>query len=394
MALRTATKTPYQIFMHIMEARGLAGLDENHMSDAYATVFLGPTTRTQRRTEAKYETVNAVWQSKFLFEDVMLTDEEFEKEKLAIGVYNRNDFARNQLIGMHEFSLVNIQRQKGSQYDRQWFPLTVPEQPSQIQGYILVTTYVLRPGASPPHPEEKKGEDDQEKMILTDPTLRARSPYLLNVLIYRGQHILENTHLPALSGRSPFVSVRFNGNVARTPHFTNTTSPVWNYRLSLPFDMPLTSESIELQLWNHVTGRPDQLISEVTFNYYLESLTHKAFGPRWVNLYSSEYTSKQVTLLGSIKDRLDASGRNNPLQSEYVGRVLVRMSVTPTDRNNQRLLVSTCNPVALPLSVEYCLDILLYSSLDIPVLGGQVRVEVSFGDRLASSSGNGQRGRE
>ncbi len=355
------------------------------MSDAYATVRMGPVSGIVRKTEAKFETVNAVWETKFLFEDIRLTDDEFKKEKLAISVYDRNTFARNELIGSHEFSLTNIQRQRGSQYDRKWFPLTLPEQPGHIRGHVLLTAYVLKAGAEPPHSEDRE-KKEEEKTILTEPEIPYRTPFLLNVLIYRGAHILENTKLPLGGDRNPFVVVRFNGNVAETPQSFNTGSPVWNYKLSLPFNMPLTSESIEIQLWNKVSVGPSQLISEETFNYYNQGLTHKAWGPRWVNLYSSEYTSKQVSWFGSLKDGADASGRNNPFKSEYVGRLLLRMSVATTDRGNQRLLVMPCNPASMPATVEYCLDLLLYQSQDIPVMGGQVKVEVTFGDRRAEST--------
>lgn len=346
-------RVAYQIFMHIIEARGLAGLADNKTSNPYAHVRIGPVSGVQRNTETKYETLNPVWMSKFLFEDQRYTDDEFKKEKIVVSVYDEHTFTRNELIGQHEFSLTNIMRQKGGQYDQKWFALTLPDQPGKIRGYIKITTYVLRPGLEPPHPEDKEKKDEDETTILTDPELPSRTPYLLNVLVYRGGHILETTQLPLGGDRNPYVTVKFNGNLAQTSQAFSTGSPVWNTKLSLPFNMPLTSESIEVQIWNKVSNRPDQLIAEEVFNYYTLGLTYKAWGPRWVNMYSSDYTSKQVSWYGNIKDSLDrggggGGGRENPNKSEYVGRLLVRMSVTTTERSNQRLLVTPCNPVALP----------------------------------------------
>lgn len=390
-----AQKVPFQIFIHIIEARGLQGLSGNHMSDAYAVTQVGPATRYNKRTEAKYGTVNAVWQTKYLFEDVMLTEDEFQKEKIAISVWDRNVFSRNEMIGLHEFSLSNIIRQKGCQYDRKWFPLTLPNQPGTTKGFVLMTMYVLRPGTPTPQPEEKEEKKgaEEEKPILTDPKYEAPTPYLLNVLIYKGAHILHNNKLPIFGAQNPYVVCRFNGNLAQTAPHVNTENPTWNTKLVMPFNMPLTSESIEIQLWNRMKGMPDQMIGEESYNYYKLGLTHKAFGPKWVNLYSSEYTSKQVTWLGQIKDQLEASGRNNPEKSEYVGRLLVRLSVTPTEKNNQRLLELPCSPVPIPNQIEYALDVLLYSSLEVPVMGGQIKVEVGFGEkRMESTSRLGKDG--
>lgn len=84
---------------HIIEARGLPGLDTNNMSDPLAIVSIGPNTALSRKTECKYGTVNALWERKFVFENVRLTEEEFDREKLLFHVYDRNVWGKNELIG-------------------------------------------------------------------------------------------------------------------------------------------------------------------------------------------------------------------------------------------------------------------------------------------------------
>lgn len=100
------------------------------------------------------------------------------------------------------------------------------------------------------------------------------------------------------------MTVRFNGNVTHTHPAPKNNSPVWNKRLELPFSIPLRSDAIEVQLWNRLRGRPDKLIGQQTFNYYQLGLTHKSWGPKWVNMYSSDVTPTEVTMLGALTTKL------------------------------------------------------------------------------------------
>ena len=129
--------------VHCIEARDLEGKDANHMSDPICLVHLGPTAKRTRETHAKSRTVNAVWEERFVFDRVRLTEEEFNREKICLEVTDKNNFARNAFIGSYELSLSHIYRQKEHQFYREWFPLTQPTRPTTPLGYILVTVYVL-----------------------------------------------------------------------------------------------------------------------------------------------------------------------------------------------------------------------------------------------------------
>lgn len=135
-----AKATPYKIFVHIHEARGLISKsaaehtqqtesdacmrvaksahhaphvrcsaclpllvvlpsDPNHLSDALCIVELGPLTRDRRSTSLQEATMNAMWNETFEWRDIKLTKEEFATEKIAFSVYHKNDFKRNSLIG-------------------------------------------------------------------------------------------------------------------------------------------------------------------------------------------------------------------------------------------------------------------------------------------------------
>ncbi len=83
---------------------------------------------------------------------------------------------------------------------------------------------------------------------------------------------------------------------------------------------------------------------------------------------------------------IDGITENTNEQHEYVGRLLIRMSVTPLrDYIHPRLISVPCMPTMDPEGEEYVLSFAIYSASEIPVMGGKLRVEVVFGpDRLQS----------
>lgn len=291
-------------------------------------------------------------------------------------------------LGAYEFSLSNVNRQVGHQYFRQWVPLKLPEDPSKIQGYLLLSTYVLKPGDETPSTTAVV----EEKKILRDPEVEEGEGYVLNVLIYRAQDILTTHNAGKLDS---FVSVRFNGNQIQTESKPNDISPIWNIKFEMPFSQPLTSDSIEIQLWNHSAFSPDRLIGQFTENYFRLGLTHKDWGPRWINLFSNQYAPDAVTFWGEVQDSL-LSSQQIAQASEYVGKILVRMSVSarnPFSRKPPRLADMPCNPTADPKGEYYCLHWMLYASAEIPVMGGHVMCELVFGStRLRSKWRLGREG--
>lgn len=365
---------PHQIFIHVIEARGISVVEKSGMNDVQVNVTVGPTTRIKRTTRTKFQTSNAVWNEMYTFENVMLTEDEWKREKVSVSCVDRNDFTRNQFIGGVEFSLTNIYRQKSHEYHRKWTPLVHPDEPGKDHGHIQVSVYVLKKGdTTPSHGAGAEADFLNEKQ----PILRAPSDepslYLLNILLYRGEDLLA-THGKSLN---PFVSVRFNGATMQTKRMANIRNPIWNRKIVMPFQLPLHSDSIEIQVWNDNTMAPDTLIGQKTFSYYAERIQNRPFGPAWINLYSSHYVPPKTTFLGrmmSILDRTQYIG-----EDEYVGRILARLSVKRA-KLNPRLRIIPCPPAVEPNGVEYALDFFVHAASEIPVQGGKVFVEVVFGN--------------
>eukprot|EP01006_Ploeotia_vitrea_P045078 TRINITY_DN66894_c5_g6_i1.p1 TRINITY_DN66894_c5_g6~~TRINITY_DN66894_c5_g6_i1.p1 ORF type:complete len:1357 (-),score=756.79 TRINITY_DN66894_c5_g6_i1:54-4124(-) len=348
--------------------------DDSHMSDVLCTLKIGPTLRLRRSTDTKPKTVNCVWEQVFMFEDAMLTHEEFQSEKVSIGVYDRNNFTANELIGSFEFSLSNVYRQRNHEYYRKWTPMLKPHEPKHSEGWVLLSIYVLKDGDPTPNHDINDVEDGE---ILAEPNIVMERPNLLNVLVYKGAS-LQPTYNSSLN---PFVSVRFNGNTIQSQHIPNVANPTWNRRFQMPFHMPLSSDSIEVQVWNKNTGVPDTLIGSATFSYFQLRLTHRSWGPKWINLYSPHFAPPKTTFLGRLLDVVSGTA-GTAVANEWVGRILVRMSVTPIKgRVQPRLLAAACNPTAEPDGAEYAVQLVLYQCSELPVMGGKVSVELAFGSQ-------------
>ncbi|GAB5368390.1 hypothetical protein AAMO2058_001315100 [Amorphochlora amoebiformis] len=379
-------KRPHQIYVHAIEARGVTGCDSSHTSDIHCELTIGPTSRLKRYTRTKYETNNTVFNEEFFFENVMLTNKEFSREKIGLNLYDRNDFLPNRRIGGIEFSLDNIYRQKGHEYFRKWVPCTLPEAPGKEHGFLLVSIYVLKRGD--PTPERKESaflevaDLDKKGKLLVDPNID-RKIYYLNVLIYRAEDI-KATHGKSLN---PFVNIRFNGQTCQTQRMATLSNPIWNRKIQMPFQLPLTSDAIEIQVWNHNTLTPDTLIGSCTVSYYEEGLTHRPWGPQWINLYSSDYTPpKHNTIFTNLADAF--TGGEQVGKDEYVGRLLARLSVKSVNQYlNPRLKSLPTAPAAEPEGETYVLDFAAISATEVPVSGGKLKIEACFGpNRVASKT--------
>eukprot|EP00954_Amorphochlora_amoebiformis_P024661 1367830-Amorphochlora_amoeboformis.AAC.1 len=366
---------PHQIFIHVVEGRGITSVEKQGLSDVQCNITIGPKLRLKRTTYTKFQTANSVWNEKFVFENVMLTEDQWKREKIALSVVDRNDFTPNALIGQVEFSLTNIYRQKNHEYYRKWTPIVKPDEPGKDHGWIKVSVYVLKKGdATPSHEETELGNLNEKDPVLRAPDDSKQSMYVLNVLLYRAEGLLA-THKKVLN---PFVSVRFNGATQQTKRMANIRNPIWNRKVVMPFQLPLHSDSIEIQIWNDNSLTPDTLIGQKTFSFHGERLQNRPFGPAWINLYSSHYVPPKTTFLGRMMDIL---GKIQYIgQDEYVGRLLARVSVRRVDPVlNPRLRCIPCPPAVEPRGVEYALDFFVYAGSEIPVEGGKVFVEVVFG---------------
>lgn len=265
-------RTPHQVMVQILEARGIETTKSSKKADMYIQVLVGPTARRVRTTRTRFGSVNAVFNESFTFENVLLTPSEFRCEKVAVRVFDRNVATRNSLVGACEAGLESIFHQHNHQLYKRWLPIYRPGIPCYHRGFVRVTMHVLGPKDATPlndysilsasaDPAEKllaRAKDDA--MRLTEPEMKT-SFHILSVLLYRAEGL---RGVSSGSRINPFFSVRFNGNTVQTRTFASNQSPFLNVRAEIPFVYPLFSNSIEVQVWDRLRGYPATLVAQHT----------------------------------------------------------------------------------------------------------------------------------
>jgi hypothetical protein len=343
---------------------------DNSAANPICVIDVGPTMGRQVTTGVKTDCINCVWEKIYSFDYMQMTKEQFEHEKLGFKIYDKNHFLRNQVIGSYECSLNFIYKCKNREVYRTWVPLTRPDSPIKEWGYILFSAYVLKKGDPVPHHNL-----DDDRAILEDNLVApdiVRKGYMLNCYFYKAQDI----PIPEEQCNT-FVNVRFNGMTAQTNIVYNSRVPKYNTKVSLPYYAPLRSDPIEVQLWNHNLAIPDTFVGSQIFSASAVQL--KAIGPLWVNFFSSPNSTATSTFYKDGKNMSFREGDDLPY--EYVGRMMMRLVVVPTERNPQ-LKVTPCEPlVTEPPQSMYRLRFALYSASEIPIHGGFLRVCVKFGDK-------------
>ena len=347
---------PYSVYVHLFEVRNLQGVGSTNMSDPYANVlFKG----LQQQTEITRDAVNVVWDQTFVFEDVMLTQDEFERENIVIQIFDANVFVRNKLIGQYSFGVEKTWSQPIPihQFYKKWVLIADPSEPEKIQGYLKCSVTVLGPGdRAPSHALEDEAEKSSSDWLLKSPPIGKRMGYHLDVRVFRGEGLVP-VGGDTFSG---FVSIKFNSTVMRTGVASETSSPVWDTLLRLPVFIPILTDNIDMQIWDFKKGAPDELLSTVRWSF--TDILSDSVPPTWVNVYSVP------------EDEVGRAGGGD--FTLYMGRILVGLSASSSE---MPVMVEKGTPGApVPMTQPYALHFDLYRGSEIPC-SGSVVVEVSFG---------------
>jgi len=118
---RKRQKQRYQVWVHIIEARGLksVGKDAYVNPVAYVTCF-GQTFKTKVGDKGK--TYSCVWDAPFHFE-LEMDEEQFGRENLKVRIEN-SGWVWNDMLGSASFQLETVRKQPNHEFYREWWPVT------------------------------------------------------------------------------------------------------------------------------------------------------------------------------------------------------------------------------------------------------------------------------
>ena len=364
-----SNRVPYTIYVHVLEIRDLqAQKSSSGLADPYVLVSCAG--RAQR-TEIVRQQVSVYWDRLFVFSDVGLTHDEFERENIHIQVFNANVVFRNELLGQYSYGIKKVWSQPDPfqhQISTRWVVLIDPESPEVEQGYLLATVTVLGPGDQPPAVNSRNYAEEPE--VLRAPTQigQSRRGYNLLFRIFRGENILKVQR----DGCDGFISVKFNGVSMKTGPDFGTISPDWNQLLTFPVYTPCLTDNIDIQLWDYEAHGPDQLLATASlqFSYILSN----NITPTWLNLY--KVPADELPWFGSNPQVSKVQ------QTEYAGRILMGVSAVITEQPERS--EKAIKPIQPPQSCEYVLHVDVYHSSVLTGVGGffsweNVKVEMVYG---------------
>ncbi|GBG34114.1 Synaptotagmin-1 [Hondaea fermentalgiana] len=385
-SLHAARRIRVTAIVNVIEARHLAGKDSNGLSDPFVRVTVAGRRQT---TEIRRNSINATWDQTFTFQDMDLSVEEFQAELVVLQVFDANVIFANELIGQFSFGLAKVRNQPPPhrhQVYRRWLMLTDPKNPLEEQGYLQVSVTVLGPGDVPPAhsrqedyaglvatPHQQTGDAER---VLRNPDVRRRG-YNFSIKVFRGEDLAVTD--PWNNASDPFVVVRFNGLMARTPHQPRTTSPSWNHLLVLPIFTPCFSNTIEIQLFDYVRGQPDRLLA--TRRLAFTSLLGQSFPPSWYNFYGRMDEERDSSgwvcdVIRSFKSDRDATN--------YMGRILLSFNTELTDKPVH--IDRPCPPIKGPKSQPFILSVDVYEIAELDLsFGRKVMIELQFGPHKRQS---------
>jgi hypothetical protein len=314
----------------------------------------------------------------FVFQDVLLNKDEFERDNIHIQVFDANIIMKNELIGQFSFGIQKVWSQPkptAHQFYKKWIILTDPQDAYEQMGFVLCSVTVLGPGDAPP---THGSEEFLEPEVLRSPSGlgNTRRGYNMIVKAYRGEEIASDDG--SEGGCDPFLSVKFNGIVMRTQPEYATTQPEWNTLLVFPVFTPCLTDNIDLQLWAYKARNPDVLIA--THRIKFSDLLSNQMYPTWINLYRLPYAERSGMFSKGGEGQLTE-------YSEYSGRIQIAISTSITD--DPIMEERACRPVALPPTSEWHLHVDVYSASGLAYLlgwtGADIWIEVNWGNQKIST---------
>ncbi|KAF7457942.1 putative heat shock protein DNAJ pfj4 [Cryptosporidium felis] len=296
------------------------------------------------RTKIKYNKLIATqWDESHSWNDIFLTDSEWEMSFITFEVQSANSFWKNDIIGHCSIQLKTLKQRK-NHFLKRYFSITETND-TFTKGLLYLTVYACGPNDTPPtsdvlellNAEEdnyKNNQVDFLNQIVGAPEFekdglnseREKQVYNLYVTIYRVEDLLFKKGL-----RDPFVTVEFCGCSLQTTVARGVLDHNFNECFRFPVVIPLVEDTIILKLWDSSTKQPT-IIAQGKFSF--AGVRSTTIPVRWYNFY------------GSSNSNVDLESRNNDSfftestiseDDIYLGRLLISLK-TELLRNKDQLM--------------------------------------------------------
>lgn len=228
-------------------------------------------------------------------------------------------------------------------------------------------------------PDEDLPDEERRARILRDQNIHTvGKPGVISRAYQLAFSVYKAEGLPPES--KAFVAIRCMGVVLKTHTVESTENPAFQTTLLFPVYAPFLNDNVTVKVWNYLFGRANQCIAQVCDDYGLSSVFNlenllklgQEIGTRWYNLYSVR------------EDHRSIYGNRTQEGKEFAGRVLMRVSMLPTD--NPQLGVVRSVIGREPASAPYILIVSVHELRNAIGLGEKISVQASVGRKAGSYS--------
>ncbi|XP_071963772.1 otoferlin-like [Antedon mediterranea] len=325
-------KKDFQFYVHILEARQIAGSEVFPI----VSVQVGNITKF---THMKESTNCPFYDELFVYDFHDFESTIFDKV-ITFKVINCNNkyLKTGKLIGLYKLDASVVYEEPGHGFYKKWMILLDPKDISGTEkGYLKVNLYILGPGDPlvSQTTEAKDEEDDIEANLLvpinTSPT-RQVAHYTIKVYRAEGLPVMASDILAnvkkVFTGKfsdlvDAFVEVSFAGQKGRTSVKKHSYEPDWNQEIVFTDLFPPLCKRMKIQVRDKYS-----IVDDVIGTHYIDLSKvswsdDKGFlpmlGPAWINLYGSTRGFNMFDTNFQLNDS-DMEG------CMYRGRLLISMA--------------------------------------------------------------------
>ncbi|KOO24435.1 c2 domain containing protein [Chrysochromulina tobinii] len=341
-ALAAIKPGDYQLHVHVIEARELAGRDWNGTSDPYVTVRWLDQSRS---TTVRNAVTSPIWDEHLFVQHLDLEKSQVHQSHIEVSVYDEDEVAgikTSELIGQFFLDASTLYYRKDHELYRQWLVLSAPYEARKKlvgqaaaggqAGYLKLSLTLSGPGDTPPNHDEE-AEDEEGESVPLMPASMKQELLFVRVAIHSAYGLpkVDSSTLDKLYDKrasiDPYVQVRLGGEKLRTKVIKTNTMPVWHVEFWMPLLMPTVDTKLKLKLKDYNFGQSHRTLQEWTVA--LDPVLRAEPGAQlltWLHLYGPSEAAKR---------RDNNKLRRFEYHSEWHGRLLIALRVERPDKYGQ-----------------------------------------------------------
>lgn len=317
---------------------------------------------------------HAKFEEGHIWNDMYLTDDEFNMSFIDFELQAANVFTRNDVIGSARVQLAMVRKRANHTVAGKWLQLTNAHEST---ARLRATVFCYGEGDAPPTVKEvtncaEEAEEhirDLKNAVLDtvgrkDQGQQSGQNYHLFVQVHRAEDLGGGDKL-----YNPYVTVEFNGHRLSSQHVVDASKLNFEEQFRLPVQTPLLADAIVIRVWSKNKWGADDIIVQGRLSFSLVRM--HAMPPQWFTFYG--FSSKEVPDVEQICSMGEVVEENT-----YLGRLLISAHVAKV-KHGSLLKAATLQGGAFeePASAQMTLlaDVYEISGVD----GSQAYVTMSLG---------------